>query len=205
MDTPNTADIVIVGGGVMGASAAYHLAKRGMKNILLLEKEEFFGTGATGRCAGGVRYQFSTEINVSLSLASLPMIERFKEGNFAGVITVTGSEDVSKGGLNFFDDEFCLTRLVEKPTAAELAHMQKEGLLRAGQTVWYNAGIYIFRPVIFEFTEKLEKSPRGEYELTDAVNRMAAAGHKIAGMQIAGRWVDVRDPEVLAALEEHSG
>ena len=79
MDTPNTADIVIIGGGVMGASAAYHLAKRGIKNILLLEKEEFFGTGATGRCAGGVRYQFSTEINVRLSLESLPMIERFKE------------------------------------------------------------------------------------------------------------------------------
>ena len=79
MDTPTTADIVIIGGGVMGASAAYHLAKCGMKNIVLLEKEEFFGTGATGRCAGGVRYQFSTEINVKLSLESLPMIERFKE------------------------------------------------------------------------------------------------------------------------------
>jgi sarcosine oxidase subunit beta len=78
MDTPNTADIVIIGGGVMGTSAAYHLAKCGMKNILLLEKEKFFGTGATGRCAGGVRYQFSTEINVRLSLESLPMIERFK-------------------------------------------------------------------------------------------------------------------------------
>jgi glycine/D-amino acid oxidase-like deaminating enzyme len=78
MDTPTTADIVIIGGGVMGASAAYHLAKRGMKNIVLLEKEEFFGTGATGRCAGGVRYQFSTEINVKLSIESLPMIERFK-------------------------------------------------------------------------------------------------------------------------------
>ncbi len=63
----------------MGASAAYHLAMRGSKNIVLLEKEEFFGTGATGRCAGGVRYQFSTAINVKLSLASLPMIERFKE------------------------------------------------------------------------------------------------------------------------------
>lgn len=79
MDIPTTADIVIIGGGVMGASAAYHLAQRGVKNIVLLEKEEFFGTGATGRCAGGVRYQFSTEINVKLSLASLPMIERFKE------------------------------------------------------------------------------------------------------------------------------
>jgi glycine/D-amino acid oxidase-like deaminating enzyme len=79
MNTPNTADLIIIGGGVMGASAAYHLAKRGMKNIVLLEKEEFFGTGATGRCAGGVRYQFSTEINVKLSLESLPMIECFKD------------------------------------------------------------------------------------------------------------------------------
>jgi sarcosine oxidase subunit beta len=79
MNLPNTADIVIIGGGVMGASAAYHLAQRGMKNIILLEKENFFGQGATGRCAGGVRYQFSTEINVKLSIESLPMIERFKE------------------------------------------------------------------------------------------------------------------------------
>lgn len=79
MQLPNTADIVIIGGGVMGASAAYHLARRGVKNIVLLEKEKYFGTGATGRCAGGVRYQFSTEINVKLSQESLPMIERFKE------------------------------------------------------------------------------------------------------------------------------
>ncbi len=79
MELPRTADMVIIGGGVMGASAAYHLAARGMKNIVLLEKEPFFGQGATGRCAGGVRYQFATEINMSLSMASLPMLERFKE------------------------------------------------------------------------------------------------------------------------------
>jgi sarcosine oxidase subunit beta len=76
---PKTADIVIIGGGVMGASTAYHLAARGQKNVLLLEKDEFFGQEATGRCAGGVRYQFSTEINVHLSLQSLPMLERFKQ------------------------------------------------------------------------------------------------------------------------------
>lgn len=79
MDLPTTADIVIIGGGVMGTSAAYHLAKCGVRNIVLLEKEEFFGTGATGRCAGGVRYQFSTEVNIKLSLESLPMLERFQE------------------------------------------------------------------------------------------------------------------------------
>ncbi|GAB4460828.1 MAG: FAD-binding oxidoreductase [Anaerolineales bacterium] len=79
MNFPHSADIVIIGGGVMGASIAWHLASRGTRNLILLEKEAYFGTGSTGRCAGGVRYQFSTEINIRLSLASLPMLERFKD------------------------------------------------------------------------------------------------------------------------------
>ncbi|MCW5877767.1 MAG: FAD-binding oxidoreductase [Anaerolineales bacterium] len=79
MNLPKSASVVVIGGGVMGASTAYHLAERGIKDVLLLEKEEFFGQGATGRCAGGVRYQFATEINIRLSQASLPMLERFAE------------------------------------------------------------------------------------------------------------------------------
>jgi len=79
MELPDTADFVIVGGGVMGASIAYHLAERGARDIVLIEKEAFFGTGATGRCAGGVRYQFATEINVRLSQESLPVLEQFEE------------------------------------------------------------------------------------------------------------------------------
>lgn len=79
MTLPQHTDFIIIGGGVMGASTAYHLAARGYRNVLLLEKENFFGLGATGRCAGGVRYQFATEINIRLSLASLPMLERFEE------------------------------------------------------------------------------------------------------------------------------
>jgi sarcosine oxidase, subunit beta len=77
MEIPQTADIVIIGGGVMGASIAYHLARRGISNLVLLEKNPFFGQEATGRCAGGVRYQFATEENVRLSLHSLPMLEQF--------------------------------------------------------------------------------------------------------------------------------
>ncbi len=74
---PNTADVVVIGGGVMGASTAYHLAARGCQNVVLLEKHEFLGAEATGKCAGGIRYQFSTEINIRLSQLSLPMLERF--------------------------------------------------------------------------------------------------------------------------------
>jgi dTDP-glucose pyrophosphorylase len=128
-------------------------------------------------------------------------VARHREGGFSGVLTVTEGEDVTKGGLFFFDDErFVLTRLVEKPTPAQLEELRSTGWIRPGRPVWYNAGIYVFRPSLFRYTARLEKSPRGEYELTDALAAMLADGHALAGLKIEGRWVDVRDPEVLASL-----
>ena len=132
------------------------------------------------------------------------MIRRFSEDYFSGVITVTPGEDVTKGGLNFFDEKFCLKRLIEKPSAAKLEQLRRQGWLKANEPVWYNAGIYIFKPSLFDFTAKLQKSPRGEYELTDAVSSLLATNHKIAGLVIQGCWVDVRDPEVLAKLEKET-
>jgi NDP-sugar pyrophosphorylase family protein len=129
------------------------------------------------------------------------MLHRYNEDYFSGVITVIGSEDVTKGGLVFFDEQFRFKRLVEKPGPEQLEELRRDGWLKPGDTAWYNAGIYIFRPSLFEFTAKLQKSPRGEYELTDAISALAASRHVIAGMKIPGRWVDVRDPEVLAKLE----
>jgi dTDP-glucose pyrophosphorylase len=129
------------------------------------------------------------------------MIHRYNEDYFSGVVTVTPGEDVTQGGLNFFDDAFCLTRLVEKPSAEQIEQLREEGLLKPGDPAWYNAGIYIFKPSLFDFTAKLEKSPRGEYELTDAIGALLETKHRIAGLEIQGRWVDVRDPEVLASLE----
>ncbi|MEA3340529.1 MAG: FAD-binding oxidoreductase [Chloroflexota bacterium] len=79
MNLPQTAEVVVIGGGVMGASTAYHLALRGCQDVLLLERESFLGMEATGKCAGGIRYQFGTEINVRLSQLSLPMLDRFEE------------------------------------------------------------------------------------------------------------------------------
>lgn len=129
------------------------------------------------------------------------MLSRWREGRFGGLITVTAGEDVTQGGLNFFNERFELTRLVEKPSPAQLERLRAEGWLQPGQPAWYNAGIYVFDPVLFDFTSRLAKSPRGEYELTDAITAMVAAGHVMAGLRIEGRWVDVRDPEVLASLQ----
>ena len=63
----------------MGASVAYHLAQRGITNVVLLEREAQLGTASTGRNAGGVRHQFSTEANIQLSIESIRMFERFED------------------------------------------------------------------------------------------------------------------------------
>lgn len=132
------------------------------------------------------------------------MLRRHGAGDFSGLVTVTRGEDVTQGGLFFFDADFCLARLIEKPTPSQLEALRAAGWIRPGAPVWYNAGIYIFPPALFEFTARLEKSPRGEYELTDALAAMVAAGHRFAGLEIQGRWVDVRDPETLARLERET-
>jgi len=74
-----TADVIVVGAGAVGCSAAYHLAAAGAGRVLVLERAAAVGTGATGACAGGFRFQFSSEMNVRLSLASVPMILGFSE------------------------------------------------------------------------------------------------------------------------------
>lgn len=70
---------MVIGGGIMGASTAYHLAKRGCTDVVVLESAEMFGLGSTGLNAGGVRYQFATAVNVELSKLSFEMMHRFAE------------------------------------------------------------------------------------------------------------------------------
>jgi glycine/D-amino acid oxidase-like deaminating enzyme len=73
-----TAEIVIVGGGIIGASIAYHLARKGAKGVLLLERD-LLGDGSTAKCVGGIRAQFSTEINIRFSLESFQTWDHFYE------------------------------------------------------------------------------------------------------------------------------
>ncbi len=78
MSLPPRADVVIVGAGCIGASIAYHLTLRGLRP-LVLEREKMAGTGSTGHCAGGVRQQFSTPVNVRLSKLSIEAFARMQD------------------------------------------------------------------------------------------------------------------------------
>jgi dTDP-glucose pyrophosphorylase len=103
-------------------------------------------------------------------------------------ISVTRGEDVSKGGAVFLNEEMELVDLREKSEPGEAT------------SPWFNAGLYAFRPSIFEFTAKLQPSPRGEYELTDAIRELAQSGKKVKALELTGEWADVRDPEILTQL-----
>ena len=74
-----TADIVIIGGGIIGSSIAYHLTAAGCKSVLVIERETAQGKGSTGKSMGGVRAQFSTPVNIQMSLYSIPFYASFED------------------------------------------------------------------------------------------------------------------------------
>jgi dTDP-glucose pyrophosphorylase len=110
------------------------------------------------------------------------------------ILTVTRGEDVSKGGAVFVNDEMELVDLREK--SDRWSGFSEDAI------PYYNAGLYAFRPSIFDFTAKLKPSPRAEYELTDAIRDLAQSGKKVKALELTGEWADVRDPEVLAKLNQ---
>jgi sarcosine oxidase subunit beta len=74
-----SADVVIIGGGIVGSSIAWHLTEAGCSNVLVLERETHQGKGSTGKSMGGVRAQFATDVNIQMSLYSIPFYQRFDE------------------------------------------------------------------------------------------------------------------------------
>lgn len=114
-------------------------------------------------------------------IASLP-------NDTEAIVSVKRSDDVSQGGAVFVNERFELVDLREKPQPGEPA------------SPWYNAGVYAFRSSIFDHTARLERSPRGEFELTDAVRGLALSGKRVQALELTGAWADVRDPEILADL-----
>jgi UDP-N-acetylglucosamine diphosphorylase / glucose-1-phosphate thymidylyltransferase / UDP-N-acetylgalactosamine diphosphorylase / glucosamine-1-phosphate N-acetyltransferase / galactosamine-1-phosphate N-acetyltransferase len=106
-----------------------------------------------------------------------------------GCIAIKDGEDLTKGGAVVLDAQGHLRTIVEKGAAESIP-----------ENSFYNLATYLLKPQIFAFTAGLEKSPRGEFEFTDALKAWAQAGGQIKGVKFKNKWVDVRDPETLAAL-----
>ena len=99
-----TADVVIIGGGISGVAIAYNLAKKGVKNIVVIEKN-YLASGATGRCGAGVRQQWGTEMNCRVAMESIKFFEtaneeleynrdiEFKQGGYL-IVASTEKEDL---------------------------------------------------------------------------------------------------------------
>ena len=94
----STAQVVIIGAGIMGASIAYHLAARGCTDVLILEQAETEISGSTARSAAGVRHQFSTEVNVRLSLYGVERLKHFTE-------EIGGNAELKQIGYLFLIDD----------------------------------------------------------------------------------------------------
>src|SRR6266496_2360932 len=94
----STAQVVIIGAGIMGASIAYHLAARGCTDVLILEQAETEISGSTARSAAGVRHQFSTEVNVRLSLYGVERLKHFTQ-------EIGGNAELKQIGYLFLIDD----------------------------------------------------------------------------------------------------
>jgi dTDP-glucose pyrophosphorylase len=102
------------------------------------------------------------------------------------LLAVRSVEDPYRFGVVSIDGDAVL-RIVEKPAPG------------TAESNWVNAGIFITTPSLFEYTERLEPSDRGEYEIPDAIRMMIADGRTVRAFKLASRWRDVGTPQDLAA------
>ena len=119
------------------------------------------------------------------------LLGRFGTGDVDLVLAVNRVEDPCKGAAVYTDREGRITRIVEKPPP------------RTSTTNWNNAGIAVCVPEVFDYAERVPKSPRGEYEIPDAVSAMIADGKKLVAVELEGPWLDVGTPEDLARAEAY--
>jgi NDP-sugar pyrophosphorylase family protein len=120
------------------------------------------------------------------------LVEAFREDGVVAVLKVS-AEELSKGGAVVLNEAGFMIDLVEKAPVDQVP-----------KNAFYNAGIYLLTPRIFDFTAKLEKSPRNEYEFTDALKALFRSGAQVRGVTLKGKWADVRDPAVLAELNSRA-
>ncbi len=140
-DLPAHADVVVIGGGVMGVSTAYHLAKAGVTDVVLVEKDAL-GSGSTCKAAGGVRAQFSDEVNIALGARSLETFRNFEkifgqqidlhQVGYLFLLDSTEAVETFERNVALQNDLGVPTRMIDVDEAKKLSsYISTEGLVGA--------------------------------------------------------------------------
>lgn len=118
------------------------------------------------------------------------MVDSFESTPCDALLLLNWVEDPYRGAAVYIDDSGTITEIVEKPP------------IGTSTTHWNQAGIFVFSPIIFDYTGNLTPSPRGEYELTHAINNMLSDGRNIRGYNlIDAGWCDVGTPGDIEIAE----
>jgi len=117
------------------------------------------------------------------------LLDAFARRRCDGVLAVNWVEDPCRGAAVYVDSADRIDRIVEKPPPG------------TATTHWNNAGIGVFRSALFEHAAAVKPSPRGEYEIPDAITAMLTAGLEVYAFPLQGFWSDVGTPEDLARVE----
>jgi UDP-N-acetylglucosamine diphosphorylase / glucose-1-phosphate thymidylyltransferase / UDP-N-acetylgalactosamine diphosphorylase / glucosamine-1-phosphate N-acetyltransferase / galactosamine-1-phosphate N-acetyltransferase len=118
------------------------------------------------------------------------LLATFRERQPDGLLGVNWVEDPCRGAAVYVDADNRIERILEKPPPG------------TAQTHWNNAGIAVFRPAVFDYAAAVKPSPRGEYEIPDAISAMLGAGLAVYAFPLQGFWSDVGTPEDLQRAEE---
>lgn len=113
------------------------------------------------------------------------LVGAFTSSDAAGVLSVNWVDDPYRGAAVYVDDAQRIERIVEKPPRG------------TATTHWNNAGIAVFQPLVFDYAASVRPSPRGEYEIPDAIAAMIADGLRVDAFPLAEPWLDVGTPEDL--------
>lgn len=189
---PAHAEVVIIGGGVMGVSAAFHLAEAGV-SVLLLERD-MLGAGSTSRAAGGVRAQFSDPVNIALGARSLSAFEAFAD-------RPGGEIDLRQHGYLFLLDNAEDVRAFE----ASIALQNEMGV--PSRMLDVAAAVELCPLVSADGLLAAAFSPRDGHCTPEAVVAGYAAGARRHGAVIrrhcAVTGIDLRGGEIAGVRTEH--